>query len=299
MTKPRPGHSDVLGALDLEIVEDNVFEGLSPDTDWGRIFGGQVIAQGIVAAQRTINDLGARPTHSFHAHFLRPGNPDIPIRYEVENIRDGRSFSTRHVRGTQNGKGILMMTASFQEREDGFEHQVSMPDVPPPEEVEVSPDMFAKSIEHLPEEMQKRMSEPRPIEMRFITDRQMHDPKPGDPEVDLWFRAADFVDLPEDPSVHEAFLTFASDMSFMDTALVPHGSSLMDPNVHGVSLDHSVWFHEPINMREWHLFARESPWASHGRGFVRGMIFSQSGKLVASVVQECLIRKVKPEAWQS
>ncbi len=295
MGKARPGHSDILGTLDLETIDENTFEGLSPESGWGRIFGGQVIAQGIVAAQRTVENLSARPTHSFHSHFLRPGNPDIPIRYEVENIRDGRSFSTRHVRGTQNGKGILMMTASFQDREEGFEHQIDMPDVPSPHDVEITPDAFAKSIEHLPEELQKRMSEPRPIEMRFITERQMHDPKPGDPEVDLWFRAADFVDLPDDPFIHEAFLTFASDMSFMDTALVPHGTSLIAPDVHGVSLDHSVWFHEPVDMRQWHLFTRESPWASHGRGFVRGMVFSQSGKLVASVSQECLIRKLQPE----
>ena len=295
MAKARPDHSDVLATLDLEKLEDNVFEGLSPKSDWKRIFGGQVIAQGIVAAQRTVEDLKARPAHSFHSHFLRPGNPDIPIRYEVENIRDGRSFSTRHVRGTQNGKGILMMTASFQDYEKGFEHQVKMPEVPPPHDVEITPDAFAKSIEHLPEEMQKRMSGPRPIEMRFITERQMHDPKPADPEVDLWFRAAEFVDLPDDPPLHQGFLTFASDMSFMDTALVPHGSSLMDPNVHGVSLDHSVWFHEPVDMREWHLFTRESPWASHGRGYVRGMVFNQKGTLVASVIQECLIRKLEPQ----
>lgn len=292
MAKKRPGFSDLVETLDLEQIEDNVFEGLSPKGGWNRIFGGQLIGQSLVAAQRSISDLGARPTHSFHSHFLRPGNADVPIRYEVETIRDGRSFSTRHVRATQNGKGILMMTASFQDHEEGFEHQIEMPDVPSVEDVAITPDVFAKRIKDLPKEMREHMSAPRPIEMRFITEREMHDPKPGDPEVDLWFRAADHVELSDAPGMQEAVLTFASDMSFMDTALVPHGSSLMDPKVHGVSLDHSVWFHEPVDMREWLLFTRESPWASRGRGFVRGMIFNQKGKLVASVSQECLIRKI-------
>lgn len=296
MAKSRPSHSDIVGTLDLETIDENVFEGLSPEGGWNRIFGGQLIAQSLVAAQRSVKDIAARPTHSFHSHFLRPGNADIPVRFEVENIRDGRSFSTRHVRATQNGKGVLMMTVSFQDREEGFEHQIAMPDVPSVDEVEIRPDPFAERMKELPEEVRERMSQPRPIEMRFITEREMHDPKPADPEVDLWFRAADHVDLPDDPAVHEAVLTFASDMMFMDTALVPHGSSLIDPDVHGVSLDHSVWFHEQIDMRQWHLFQRKSPWAAHGRGFVRGMIFDQGGKLVASVIQECLIRKILPES---
>jgi acyl-CoA thioesterase II len=296
MSKKRPSHSDVLGTLDLENLEDNVFEGLSPATRWGRIFGGQVIGQALVAAQRTVETITERPTHSFHSHFLRPGDPDVPIRYDVETIRDGRSFSTRHVRATQNGKGILMMTASFQDREEGFEHQVEMPVVPGPDEVALTPEIFAARLAEMPDEVRKEMNEPRPIEMRFITDREMHNPKSGDPEVDLWFRIAPKQDMPGDLAIHEAALAFASDMSFMDTALIPHGSSLMDPKVHGVSLDHSVWFHEPVNMKDWLLFKRESPWASHGRGFIRGMIFNQQGKLVASVVQECLIRKlVQPE----
>lgn len=292
MTRKPPAFSDVLDTLDLEEIEDGVYEGLSPQGGWNRIFGGQLIGQSLVAAQRTIKDLAARPLHSFHSHFLRPGNAELPLRFEVENIRDGRSFSTRHVRATQQGKGVLMMTVSFQDREEGFEHQIEMPDLPSFEDVEITPDMFAKRTKDLPEEMRRHLSQPRPIEMRFITDREMHDPKPGDPEVDLWFRAAETVALGDDQADHNAVLTFASDMSFMDTALVPHGSSLMDPNVHGVSLDHSVWFHEPVDMREWLLFTRESPWASHGRGFVRGMIFNQAGKLVASVSQECLIRKL-------
>lgn len=293
MTRARPKQSDVLDQLTLEQLEDHVFEGLSPDTGWGRIFGGQVLGQSLVAAQNTIEDLGKRPVHSFHSHFLRPGNPDIPIRFEVETIRDGRSFSTRHVRATQKGKGILMTTASFQDHEEGFEHQIAMPDLPSAEEIGLKPDAFEKQMDKLPDDVRKRMNEPRPIEMRFITDREMHDPKPGDPEVDIWFRAADFLDLPKDQAVQKAVLAYASDMAFMDTALVPHGSSLMDPKVHGVSLDHSVWFHESVDMREWMLFQRESPWARRGRGYVRGMIFNLEGRLVASVVQECLIRRLE------
>lgn len=296
MTRKRPAGSDIVGTLELEEIEDMVFEGLSPDSGWGRIFGGQVLGQALAAGQMTIADLASRPTHSFHAHFLRPGNPDTPIRFEVENIRDGRSFSTRHIRATQNGKGILMMTASFQEPEQGFEHQVEMPKVPLPDDIDGRPmeDAWKKRMQDLPEAMQKRMTEPRPLEMRFTKHRDMADPEPGDPEVDVWFRVAEWVDLPKDDlALNNAIMAYASDMQFMDTALVPHGSSLMDPKVHGVSLDHGVWLHEPVDVKEWMLFVRKSHWAANGRGFVRGKIFSESGRLVATVVQECLIRRLE------
>lgn len=292
MEKQRPEQEDILATIQLEQIEENVFEGLSPKSDWGRIFGGQVLGQGITAAQKTVVNLNERPTHSFSSHFLRPGNPDIPIRFEVENIRDGRSFSTRHVRATQNGKGILIMTASFQDFEEGFEHQSTMPKVPTPEEVELSPEQMQNRLESMPEAMRKHMSRPRSIDMRFITDRDMINPKAAAPEVDLWFRATDTMPIPDNRAVQAAVFSYASDMSFMDTAMVPHGSSLMDPTVHGVSLDHSVWFHDDIDMNDWLLFTRESPWARHGRGYVRGMVYNRAGLLVASVVQECLIRKM-------
>lgn len=297
MSKERPKHEDVMATLDLEEIEHNVFQGLSPESNWSRIFGGQVIGQSLAAGQKTITDLAARPTHSFNSHFLRPGNPDIPIRYEVENIRDGRSFSTRHIRATQNGKGILLMTASFQDHEEGFEHQTPMPKVPSPEDVEIPADEIARRLKNLPKEMQEHLSRPQPIEMRFVTERDMLNPKPGDPEIDIWFRAAQSLAVPNSSpnnrALHAAVFAYASDMSFMDTALIPHGSSLMDSKVHGVSLDHSVWFHEDINMHDWMLFSRESTWARHGRGYIRGMVFSREGRLLASVTQECLIRKME------
>lgn len=249
MDSQRPQFDDILAMLDLRPLGDDRFEGLSPETDWHRIFGGQVLAQGLVAANRTVDDFDVRPAHSFHSHFLRPGNPDIPILFEVERVRDGRSVAIRQVHAKQNGKDILMMTVSYHVREEGFEHQTQMPDVISPEEAKLDVVMFQEKLKDLPEEVRENVTRRRPIEMRFVTEREMFNPVAAEPKVDVWFRATEAMDLQGDLATHLAVLTYASDMTFMDTCLVPHGTSLVDPKMNGVSLDHSVWFHEPVDVR--------------------------------------------------
>ncbi|HJR56001.1 MAG TPA: acyl-CoA thioesterase II [Rhizomicrobium sp.] len=259
--------------LDLEMVGENVFRGVSPSTHSQRVFGGQVLAQALVSATRTVPP--TRHCHSLHAYFLRPGDPEVPILYEIDSSRDGGSFSVRRVAATQHGAQIFVLAASFQKEEAGFEHQAEMPAVPAPE-------MIADA-----EEVTAGWWVSRPFQFRPVIPRGFGD-RPARPAMDhVWFRIPPPLD--GDVVLHQAFLAFASDMSLLDTALLPHGKGILS-NLQVASLDHAMWFHRPFRIDDWLLYSQESPSASGARGFSRGLIFARDGRLVASVAQEGLIR---------
>jgi acyl-CoA thioesterase II len=276
--------------LALERIEVNLFRGVSPEGGGGRIFGGQVIAQSLLAAYETVED---RICHSLHCYFIRPGDPRIPILFEVDRSRDGGTFTTRRVIAVQNGKQIFNLAASFQVDEKGFEHQSPMPSVPGPESFEAEADAQKKAMEGAPEEMRKMMSRPRPIEMRgrdaFGFSRK---PKPTEPTSDVWMRAT--AEIGDEARMHQVILAYASDMNLLSTAMRPHGVAWQTPGLQSASLDHAMWFHKPSNFNDWHLYSQDSPSASGGRGFVRGQIFDAKGELVASVAQEGLMRMKTP-----
>lgn len=251
-----------------------------------RVFGGQVIAQGLMAAIRTVDD-GKTP-HSLHAYFMRPGNDDLPIHYQVRRDFDGRSFSTRRVVAWQNDKPILNMATSFHIHEPGFSHQFDMPDVPRPEDLKPEAEHMAELSKILPEKMLKHITRPRPVEFRPVDFRPPIKPEKRPPYSQTWIRAA--AEVGDDPNMQACILAFATDMALLGTCTLPHGVSWMDRNFMSASLDHAIWFHEPVKMDDWHLYATDSPWSGHARGFNRGSIYSSDGKLVASVAQEGLVR---------
>lgn len=276
----------LLETLDLERIEENLFRGVSPEGSWQRVFGGQVIAQALVAAQRTVP--AERPVHSLHGYFMRPGDPKVPIVYEVDRIRDGGSFSTRLVAAIQHGEAIFTLTASFQRHEEGLTHQVAMPDVPGPDALPHGEALKALLLDKAPEPVLRYWKRPRPIEFRpvafdhYITNDKL------DPVQQIWVRAID--DVGDDPALNAAVLAYLSDMTLLDTALFAHGRSIFDPGIQAASLDHSMWFHRPVRVSDWLLYAQDSPNSSGGRGLTRGSLFSPEGVLVASVAQEGLIR---------
>ena len=277
---------DLKQTLDLRRVDDDVFEGVSPDPKLGRIFGGQVVAQALVAAYETLDE---RFCHSLHAYFERAGDPSIPVRFEVSRPRDGKSFSTRRVSAMQRGEQILGMTASFQVLEEGYEHQSTMPLVPPPESLPTERELREPELGAFAPEVARRILDDRPIEMRYVDPRVMIRPQPTVPVQHIWFRSL----APVGPSIarQQAVLAFASDYQLLDTALRPHGATWFSGKVQSASLDHAMWFHRPIEVEAWHLYVADSPSASGARGFTRGSIFSRDGRLVASVTQEGLIRR--------
>jgi acyl-CoA thioesterase-2 len=276
---------DVLDLLNLEQIEVNIFRGQSPADRMQRVFGGQVLGQALVAAARTVE---VRHCHSFHAYFLRGGDPKVPILYEVDRSRDGASFTSRRVVAIQHGHQIFTMAASFQVEEEGYEHQFDMPQVPAPDMLEDEHAHRAKFIDQMPAEAKEWISRPRPIEMRpVVIDNWLHR-EPRAPYDNVWIRATGPV--PADIPTQQALLAYASDMSLLDTALLPHGRS-WGADVQMASLDHAMWFHRPFRVDEWLLYAQDSPSASGARGFNRGAVYTSDGKLVASVVQEGLMRK--------
>jgi len=282
----------LLDILDLERIEHNLYRGESPDVGWQRVFGGQVIGQALVAAQRTVNSNGngeERIVHSLHGYFMRPGDPSVPIVYEVDRIRDGMSFTTRRVVAIQHGKAIFSMSASFQIQEKGLEHFVEMPDMPSPDELPSEKQLAEKFIDHAPEGVRNYWKRERPIELRPISLEHYISSKKLKPEQNIWFRATGA--LPKNAAVQQAVLAYASDMTLLDTSLFAHGRAVFDPGLQVASLDHAMWFHRPMNMEEWHLYSQDSPNSSGARGFTRGSIYSQDGQLVASVAQEGLIRE--------
>lgn len=274
----------LLALLNLESIEENIFRGLSPPERVQRVFGGQVLAQALVAAARTVDS--ARPCHSFHAYFLRPGDPKVPILYQVDRSRDGASFTARRVVAVQHGAQIFTLAASFQREEKGFEHQAQMPLVPDPESLEDDQQVLLRQP-GLSEEMRAWVARERAFETRSVLGRGLGD-RPARPAIDhIWLRTRGPV--PDDPVVNRALLAFVSDMSLLDTALLPHGKSIFS-DVKVASLDHAMWFHRPFRADEWLLYVQDSPSASGARGFNRGAIYRKDGTLVASVAQEGLIR---------
>src|ERR1700742_2811342 len=278
----------LLALLDLEKIEENVFRGLSPPERVQRVFGGQVLAQALVAAIRTAPP--DRRCHSFHAYFLRPGDPRVPILYEVDRSRDGTSFSARRVVAIQHGAQIFILAASFQTAEAGFEYQAQMPVVPEPESLEDDQQVLLRDSALSPA-MRAWVSQERPFETRAVLGRGPFDgagDRPARAALDhIWLRTRG--PLPDDPNLHRVLLAFVSDKSLLDTALLPHGKSIFS-NVQVASLDHAMWFHRPFRADEWLLYVQDSPSASGARVFNRGAIYQRNGVLVASVAQEGLIR---------
>lgn len=276
--------------LALERIEVNTFRGVSPDDGPGRIFGGQVIAQSLLAAYETVED---RICHSLHCYFIRPGDPRIPILFEVDRSRDGGSFTTRRVVAIQKGQQIFNLAASFQVDEAGYEHQSDMPPAPGWQDVEDDADV-RRRMDPTPEDLDW-IDKERPIEMRTVGER--HDvaaPEPRDPRQQVWFRARHPIG--DDPRLHQVVMAYASDMSLLGTSIRPHGVSWRTPGFQSASLDHAMWFHRPTDFNEWHLYVQESPSASGGRGFNLGYIYRASdGALVASCAQEGLMRLRKPK----
>jgi acyl-CoA thioesterase-2 len=277
---------DLLAILDLEPLEHNLFRGRSPQVGWQRVFGGQVIGQALVAACRTV---GERQPHSLHAYFLLPGDPKVPIIYEVDRIRDGRSFATRRVVAIQHGQAIFSMSASFQVEEPGFSHQLPMPDVPPPEALPGEQEIRATVMPLMPDPVRAYFERERPIELRPVEFGRYTSREKRAPGFHVWIRATGR--LPAVPAIHQCILAYASDMTLLDTALVPHGRTVFERSIQAASLDHALWFHRPFRADEWLLYAQDSPSASGARGFSRGLIFTRDGTLVASVAQEGLVRE--------
>lgn len=278
--------ADLLRILDLEQLEVNLFRGQSPQTGWQRVFGGQVVGQALVAATRTVD---GRPTHSLHGYFMRPGDPKAPIIYEVERIRDGRSFVTRRVVGIQHGAAIFSMSASFHLDEPGYEHQMDMPDVAKPDQLPSEKMLKEQLMPTMPEAIRGYFERERPIELRHVDPARYVDGKPRPPMQSVWIRTT--APLPEDQAVHQCVLAYASDMTLLDAALVAHGSTVFSGEIQAASLDHALWFHKPIRADQWLLYTQDSPFAGGARGFTRGRIYTESGELVASVAQEGLIRR--------
>jgi acyl-CoA thioesterase-2 len=275
--------ADVLALLDLETTGENIFRGLSPAGRMHRVYGGQVLGQALVAATRTVAP--SRICHSLHAYFLRPGDPRVPILYEVDRSRDGRSFSVRRVVALQEGKQIFILAASFQTVEQGYEHEFPMPDVPPPEALDDELEARRKNPDLMPEMLREWLTRARPFETRPVIIDPPGDRQPRPPYDNVWFRAAGPV--PE--ALTQALLAYASDASLLSTSLLPHGKSIFS-NLQVASLDHAMWFHRPFRFDDWLLYAQDSPSASGARGFNRGAIYTRDGTLVASVAQEGLIR---------
>ena len=276
----------LLGILDLEPLEHNLFRGRSPQVGWQRVFGGQVIGQALVAASRTVED---RAAHSLHAYFMRPGDPSVPIIYEVDRIRDGKSYATRRVVAIQHGHAIFSMSASYHNNEPGFEHQSEMPQVPPPEELPNEGQLAEQFKDQMPKSMRAYWEHERPIEIRPVDISRFRTPKPMTPLQNVWMRAT--AKLPDDPALHQCTLAYASDLMLLDTALIAHGRVLFDPRLMLASLDHALWFHRPFRTDDWFLYHQDSPFGGGGRGFCRGSIFTRDGVLVASVAQEGVIRE--------
>jgi acyl-CoA thioesterase-2 len=280
---------ELLDTLDLEPLEVNLFRGRSPQSRWQRVFGGQVIGQALVAACRTVDDVAARPPHSLHGYFLLAGDPKVPIVYDVDRIRDGKSFTTRRVVAIQHGRAIFSMSVSFHGEEPGLSHQAAMPDVPKPDSLPNDAELRQTVLASMPEPVRRYYERERPIELRPVeTDRYLGR-KIADGKFHVWMRAIER--LPDEPAIHRCVLAYASDLMLLDAATIPHGRTLFEPAIMAASLDHAMWFHRPFRADEWLLYAQDSPNAAGARGFARGLIYKSDGTLIASVAQEGLIRE--------
>ena len=288
--------TQLLELLRLERLEQNLFRGNSQDLGWGNVFGGQVLGQALSAAAQTVP--AERPVHSLHGYFLRTGDASKPIVYDVDCIRDGRSFTTRRVVAIQNGHAIFNLAASFQRVEEGFDHQAEIPDTPAPDTVISERDLAQRFAEFIPEKLRQRALGERPIEIRPLTPYNPLQPEKGPPKLRYWFKTAAPLpnELPAELAMHQYLLAYASDFKLLGTAMRPHGVSWLSRGMQTASLDHAMWFHRPFRFDEWLLYVLDSPSASGARGLARGQFYTSSGVLVASTMQEGLMRRWPKEA---
>lgn len=281
--------SELLNHLDLEQLEVNLFRGESKSVDSSRVFGGQVLAQALAAASLTVAD--DRQVHSLHGYFVLPGDVERPIVFEVDRIRDGGSFTTRAVKAIQQGRAIFFLTASFQLDQEGFDHQIEMPDVLPPEELISYEGMAEQFGDTLPENIRRVLSIERPLEFRPVEFINPFSHEKYAPSRNVWLKTKGT--MPDERRLHALVLAYTSDYNLLTTALLPHGRATDFRNLQIASLDHAMWFHRQFRVDDWLLYSIDSPSTSGARGFTRGNIFNRSGKLVASVVQEGLLRAKK------
>lgn len=285
-TPPDRLAQSLVDLLDVEEIDCDLFRGRRQPGGVGRVFGGQVIAQGLQAAQRSTD--APKVAHSLHAYFMRPGSEDHPIIFRVVRDFEGRSFATRRVIAMQRGSPILSMTVSLQTPEQGLHHQDAMPELPGPEELKSERQIREEMVDEIPEKWRRHMLRPRPIEIRPVHARSWFRPEKRPAAQAAWFRLV--APIGDDAAMHRAILAYASDMTLLGTCTLPHGVNWMTHNLQTASLDHALWLHEPFRADEWLLYATDSPWAGHARGFNRGSIYAADGRLVASVAQEGLIR---------
>jgi len=288
-----PVLEDVIGLLRLERIEDNIFRGDSRDIGSPQVFGGQVLGQALSAAQNTVE---GRVAHSLHGYFLRRGDVNSPIIYEVDRARDGGSFSNRRVVAIQHGRPILNLAASFQVPEEGLEHQAEMPDVPGPDGLKDLTEVAKEMLEFIPSKMRRFLTDKRPFEFRHVEPVNFEEPEKLAPRKHVWIRAVD--SLPDNPILHQNLLTYVSDYELLGTATLPHGLSFTRGSVIMASLDHALWFHGDVRMDDWLLYVMDSPSSIGARGLTRGQLFTEDGRLVASTAQEGLMRVVDPEDWK-
>jgi acyl-CoA thioesterase-2 len=282
-----PQLADLVKLLDLEQLEVNLFRGESRDIGSAQVFGGQVLGQALSAASRTVE---GRVAHSLHAYFLRRGDFNAPIVYNVDRSRDGQSFSSRRVVAIQHGEQIFNMAASFQIVEEGFDHQIQMPQVPSPEELPNDTEQMREILDRLPERVRRIAERPRPFEFRMVQSVDYLKPQKTAPSRQVWLKAVSR--LPDDETLHRCLLAYVSDFYLLDTSTLPHGATAFSNNVIMASIDHAMWFHRPLRVDEWLLYVLESPSASGARGFARASVFARDGRLVATTAQEGLIRVV-------
>jgi len=280
---------ELLDLIQLERIEDNLFRGSSRDIGTNRVFGGQVLAQALLAACHTVED---RAVHSLHGYFLRAGDPDAPIVYDVDRSRDGRSFSARRVVAIQHGHQIFNLAASFQLGQPGVEHQFDMPDVPDPEDLEEGVEVTDEQLARAPQKLRRWFNRFGPFEFRPVLTQDLHDPSPLPPYQRLWFRLTGR--LGDDQVLHRALLAYASDFHLVGTATLPHGLSYMKHELVMASLDHAMWFHRDCRVDGWLLYDCDSPSSGGSRGLSRGLIYDRAGRLVASAAQEGMIRVIGP-----
>ncbi|WP_390914720.1 acyl-CoA thioesterase domain-containing protein [Pseudosulfitobacter sp. SM2401] len=283
-------HDILLNLLEVERLEVDLFRGLGNGGETPtRIFGGQVIAQALAAAYQTVDE---RLCHSLHAYFIRPGDPKIPVIYQVDRARDGGSFTTRRVIAVQHGKQILNMSCSFHVDEDGWEHQHPMPDADGPDGLKDRTELQDEIVDRIPEKFRKEFLRQRPIDIREVAPRDFFEPTKMDDVNHLWFRMS--AAAGSSPQMQHCLLAYASDMNLLGSSLRPHGVTWVKGEVMMASLDHAMWFHAPAQFQDWHLYTMDSPWSGGARGFNRGAIYDRHGTLIASTAQEGLIRPLKP-----
>ena len=278
--------ADLIALLELEPIEHNIYRGQNRDIGTGRIFGGQVLAQSLVAAAHTVEK--DRGLHSMHGYFILAGDLSLPVVYFVDRLRDGGSFNTRRVTAIQRGHAIFSMEASFHRAEEGFTHQSSAPDAPDPELLRPELEILRERADALPPAVRTVLIQDRPLDFRSIDGTDPFDTAVREPRKGYWVKAVGPVG--DDPVHHQAILAYASDYGLLGSSLRPHGVSFRDPRMMVASLDHAIWFHRPVRMDDWMLYVSESPSAGAARGFTRGSFFTRQGELVASVAQEGLIR---------